>query len=324
MTDDRRDPAYDTYDPNGIGVDNGNFLGLPWVQAPRVTFLAVPFGVTVSYGTGTAGGPDNVLAASRQLDVSVPGLERPWELGFEWHKVPLGTNDEGLTAARHAVEQTIVRLEQREATLDSDLEVVNDASTRMLENVEFAVAKVLAADQLPVLVGGEHAISLGAFRACAKTGDFGILQIDAHMDLRVAYEGFRYSHASVMHNALAELPALVKLTQVGIRDYCPQEQARIGSERGRLRVFHDRDLQERLLVGASFATLVDEIIATLPDRVWISFDIDGLDPNLCANTGTPVPGGLSFAQAQYLTAAVTASGRTSNRHRPRGGRTCPV
>ncbi len=303
------DPAYDTYDPNGIGVANGNFLGLPWVQAPRVVLLAVPFGVTVSYGTGTAGGPANVLEASRQLDVSVPGLGRPWEAGFAWRNLPLGTSDDGLATAREAVERCIARLERREAVMPSDIALVDAASERMLANVEAEVSRVLAAGQLPVLVGGEHAVSLGAFRACAKTGDFGILQVDAHMDLRVAYEGFRYSHASVMHNALAELPQLVRLTQVGIRDYCPQEQARVGAEAGRVRVFYDFDFQERLLLGTSFKTLVDEIIATLPQRVWISFDIDGLDPTLCPNTGTPVPGGLTFAQAQYLTRAVTDAGR---------------
>ncbi len=304
------DPAYDAYDPNGIGVDNGNFLGLPWVQQPRVVFLALPFGVTVSYGAGTAGGPANILEASRQLDVSLRGLERPWELGFAWRNVPLGTSDEGLAGARAAVERSIESLERRQPALASDFESVDAASRRMLTNVEREVTQVMAAGQLPVLLGGEHAVSLGAFRACAKTGDFGILQVDAHMDLREAYEGFAYSHASVMHNALVELAAVTKLTQVGIRDYCPQELSRVSEEAGRIHVFYDRDIQEQLLGGTKFRTLVDEIVATLPDRVWISFDIDGLDPALCAHTGTPVPGGLSFPQAQYLTQAVAASGRT--------------
>lgn len=302
------DPAYGNYDPNGVGVDNGNFLGLPLVEEPRVVFLAVPFGVTVSYGVGTEAGPDNVLAASRQLDVCIPGLERPWEIGFAWQSVPVPSAEEQ-RRGRVLVEGVIEELEAGRAANVADIARVNRLSETMLSAVEADVTRALSAGQLPVLVGGEHAVSLGAFRACAKTGDFGILQIDAHMDLRRAYEGFTYSHASVMYNALAELDPLVSLAQVGIRDYCPSEEAVAASSGGRVRTWFDSELQRRMLRRESWHAIVDGIVATLPPRVWISFDIDGLDPALCAHTGTPVPGGLTFAQAHYLTSAVIRSGR---------------
>ncbi len=297
-----------SYDPNGVGLDNGNFLGLPIVEQPKVQFLGVAYGVTVSYGAGTEGGADNVLNASRQLDVCLRDVESPWTFGYGWEDVHVG-HEASLMAAREAVADSITRLEVGLTPDRAALDFVENTSEKMLRSVEDAVDDALAAGALPVVIGGEHAISLGAFRACAKTGSFGILQIDAHMDLRVAYEGFRYSHASVMHNALHELPALERLTQVGIRDYCPQEEERITSEAGRLETFFDVDCQRRRLEGDSWRTIVEEVLATLPQRVWLSFDIDGLEPALCAHTGTPVAGGLSFAEAEYLLRALVASGR---------------
>ena len=264
--------------------------------------------MTVSYGGGTEGGAANVLQASRQLDVCVRGVVEPWQIGIGWEELDLGHPAE-LMAAREAAEDNIARLEAGLAADAGALDFVEMTSERMLAAVELSVAAVLERGAFPVVVGGEHAISLGAFRACAKTGDFGLLQIDAHMDLRVAYEGFRYSHASVMHNALSELEQLRVLTQVGIRDYCPEEEARLETEAGRLVTFFDADLQAGRIEGDTWQVQVEQIIATLPQRVWVSFDIDGLEPALCAHTGTPVAGGLSFAQADYLLRALVASGK---------------
>jgi agmatinase len=102
-----------------------------------------------------------------------------------------------------------------------------------------------------------------------------------------------------MYNALKN-QNITALTQVGIRDYCQEEIEYIGNSRGRVRTFFDRDIQMAKIEGMSWAKECDRIIATLPDKVYISFDIDGLSPELCPNTGTPVPGGLSFAEAIFL------------------------
>ena len=306
MQDQRRD-----YDPNGVGVDNGNFLGLPRVAEPGIVFVAVPFDVTVSYGRGTSGGPANVLAASRQLDVSLPGLDAPHEIGFAWRDL----GDDGIEAqteyvmARFDAEDVIRALEQgREPDADA-VKRVNAASAAMNAAVLAAVDEVLVAGAFPVVVGGEHAVALGAYRALSNYEDaFGILQIDAHMDLRVAYEGFDFSHASVMDNALV-LPELRRLVQVGIRDFCPEELVRQRADPQRIKTYFDAELQARKFRGETWASICEEIVAALPHRVWISFDVDGLDPSLCMHTGTPVPGGLGFAEAQYLLRAVIDSGR---------------
>jgi agmatinase len=137
----------------------------------------------------------------------------------------------------------------------------------------------------------------------------GVLHVDAHADLRVAYEGFTRSHASIMHNVLADLPEVAKLVQVGLRDLSEEEHERTRTDR-RVAAFFDADLAREKLEGMSFARLVDPIVEALPRQVYVSFDVDGLDPALCPSTGTPVPGGLSFHEASYLLRRVVESGRT--------------
>ena len=158
-------------------------------------------------------------------------------------------------------------------------------------------------------MGGDHSTPLGLIRALAKKHqDFGILHIDAHCDLRDAYEGFTYSHASIMHNAL-KLSEVSKLTQVGIRDYSIDERATVEQSNGRIQTFFDADLKDREYRGESWHATTEAIVKTLPQNVHVSFDIDGLDPALCPHTGTPVPGGLQYNKATYLLHAVAESGR---------------
>jgi agmatinase len=138
--------------------------------------------------------------------------------------------------------------------------------------------------------------------------EMGVLHIDAHADLRAAYEGFAWSHASIMRN-LIERTEISRLVQVGLRDVTPSEAQLISEAHGRIVALYDGDLAEAVLAGAPFSTVVARAIDALPRDVYVSFDIDGLDPSLCPNTGTPVPGGLSFHQACALLAGITRSGR---------------
>ena len=164
------------------------------------------------------------------------------------------------------------------------------------------------AGKVPAVLGGDHSTPLGLMQAVAEQeGDFGILQIDAHADLRNAYEGFTYSHASIMFNAL-KIPQLKKLVQVGIRDIC-QAEAVMAEKNERIRIFYDSDLKTAAFEGKSWKEQVKEIVEELPEKVYVSFDIDGLDPKLCSATGTPVPGGFEFEEAMYLIKSVVESGR---------------
>ena len=150
------------------------------------------------------------------------------------------------------------------------------------------------------LVGGDHSTPLGFLKALNEKYDrFGILQIDAHMDLRKAFQGFTFSHGSIMYNAL-KLPSISRIVQVGIRDYCEEEFNNVKRSMGRVAVFFDEDLKAAQFNGTSWDEICNRIIKELPDHVYLSIDIDGLDPKLCPGTGTPVPGGLDYAQLTYL------------------------
>ena len=159
------------------------------------------------------------------------------------------------------------------------------------------------------IVGGEHSVPLGFLQALGEHYDsFGILHIDAHADLREAYEGFSFSHASIMYNALKTVPAISSLTQVGVRDFCQEEYDFIQNS-DRIAFFSDESLQEGLFEGLTWREQCHRIMESLPDHVYISFDIDGLTPDLCPHTGTPVPGGLTFQQVDYLLYLLASSNR---------------
>jgi len=186
---------------------------------------------------------------------------------------------------------------------------VNDAGTDLKKWVKTEMLKIIDSKKLPALLGGDHSTPLGFMEALAdQHKSFGILQIDAHCDLRNAFEGFTYSHASIMYNAL-QIKQVERLVQVGIRDYCEEEMKLIESSNNRVVTFFDADLKNFSYNGMTWQKQCELIVKQLPQKVYISFDIDGLLPNLCPNTGTPVPGGLEFQQAVYLLNAVVESGR---------------
>jgi agmatinase len=148
------------------------------------------------------------------------------------------------------------------------------------------------------------------FASQALEGErFGILHFDAHMDLRAGYEGLNHSHASVMYNCFKDFENLKSITQVGVRDFCRDEWEFTQENRSNFFTFTDMENKKLLFRGESWAKRVKDIIETLPEKVWVSFDIDGLDPRFCPHTGTPVPGGLSYDQAVYLIRETRKSGR---------------
>ena len=190
------------------------------------------------------------------------------------------------------------------------LKEVNEGSLFLNDWVYKQSKAVLDNDKLLCLLGGDHSTPLGYMKAIGeKYGEFGIIQIDAHCDLRIAYEGFKYSHASIMYNALQEVPQLQKLLQLGIRDYSLGEHEFIKENSDRIRTYFDQEIRVRQYEGESFRQIVEEVIDQLPNQVYISFDIDGLDPKLCPNTGTPVQGGFETEQVFYLFDKMVKAGK---------------
>jgi agmatinase len=194
--------------------------------------------------------------------------------------------------------------------LGMNLDRVNDLGRLLNGWVANETRAWLECDKIVGIVGGDHSVPLGAISALAdKYPGLGILHLDAHADLRVAYEGFTFSHASIMDNVIREIPTVSKLIQVGIRDYCEQEDEAIRRSAGRIRTFFESDVRRELLDAGSWRRVCNRIVAELPETNYLSFDIDGLDPTLCPNTGTPVPGGLSFAEMVVLLRTLVESGR---------------
>jgi len=221
----------------------------------RFRVIPVPLERTVSYGAGTAGGPAAIIAASNELE-RIIGHSEPCVDGI-FTEPPLDCTGP-----------------------------LPDIMERLAQRTEAAIR----AGKVPVTLGGEHSLSYGAVMGVARALDepIGIVQIDAHADLRDAYQGEKHSHASVMHLLTQEG---IRLAQFGVRAFSTEE----AKSRLKNRVFHVD--AEELVTGNILAVDLPE---DFPELVYVSFDVDGLDPSLMPATGTPVPGGLGYYQALHL------------------------
>lgn len=304
----------DTFDPSQPGVADATIFGLPFsAEQSEIIIIPVPWEVTVSYGGGASDGPEAILNASFQVDLSHQDFPELWKRGIYYDEAPEHWK---INSDRHkALAQPIIQaLEKGEninnnSSLVSDLLVINKVCRDLHNEVREKVLFWMKQGKKTVLLGGDHSTPLGYYEALASLHDnFGILHLDAHMDLRIAYEGFTYSHASIMYNAL-QIPQISKIVQVGIRDFCKQEVSVVHQYKGRILVHTDSDLKDENYQGKTWAEQCDAIILSLPQKVCISFDIDGLYPWYCPNTGTPVPGGFSFEQATYLFNKLAGSGK---------------
>ncbi|WP_421762815.1 agmatinase family protein [Ekhidna sp.] len=294
------------YNPSDVGK-KGSIFGLPYnLEESDLIFLPVHLDVTVSYGHGTSKAPDLILDESSQLDLSLLSIHNPWEL-------KMGMYDRTVIASQNEIQRgraknIIGALEAGREPEADQLGYVNEYCTQTHEKIEELATSLLNLGKVVGVIGGDHSSPLGLMKALASRQSLGILQIDAHMDLRNAYEGFEYSHASIMYNAL-QVNQITSLTQVGIRDFCEEEEAYIQKSEKPIHVFYDEGIFKNQVQGRSWDTQVDEIVKTLPENVYVSFDMDGLDPSLCPNTGTPVPGGLKFNETIYLLEKVVKSGK---------------
>lgn len=305
-----------SFDPNSVGNPENGLFGLPFnsVEDAHLVVLPVPWEVTVSYGFGAARSIDPVLKASLQIDLFDPDFKDTWKRGFfmpDLDKKILTKSDYLRKEAELFVDYICHGDEvDKNNFMCKSIREINEGGAYLNNLVYEQSMALLKKGKLVALLGGDHSTPLGYMKALGETkGTFGILQIDAHCDLRKAYEGFTYSHASIMYNALNEVPEVSQLVQIGIRDYCQEEWDFIQENPDRIKTFFDRKIKERMYEGETWKVIADEIVAALPQNVYISFDIDGLDPKLCPNTGTPVQGGFEADQVLYLIKKIVASGR---------------
>jgi len=293
------------FDPDDAARQQGIYGLSCTVDEAQVVLLPVPFDATTSYRPGTVDGPQAILAASKQVDLFDVETGNPWNAGIAM--LPESAEVRGWSAAVRPAAERVMTEGAGDRTA---IALVDAAGERVNRFVQDSVDRLLDAGKLVGTVGGDHSVPFGAIAAHAERHPgFGILHIDAHADLRHAYEGFTWSHASIMDNVLNRVPAVERLVQVGVRDLCAEEHERVLDSAGRVVTWFDAELARERFDGATWSSQIQRIVADLPARVYVSFDVDGLDPQLCPNTGTPVPGGLSFQQANHLLAAVIRSGR---------------
>lgn len=219
-------------------------------ESAKIAILPVPYDGTSTWLKGADKGPRAILEASPNLEF-------------------------------YDIETDSEVFKQGIATLDP---VMEDASPEaMSEAVEQAMEQILKDKKFPVLLGGEHSVSIGAFRAIAKHYDnFSVLQLDAHSDMRDEYEGSSHNHACVMARAKELTPSFV---QVGIRSSAIEEKHNIESDR----IFYAHDIKE-----SGSTTWMYEISQKLQDNVYVTIDLDVLDPAYMPSTGTPEPDGLTY------------------------------
>ena len=303
------------FDPNAASNPSNNIYGFPITEEEaRLVILPVPWEVTVSYSAGTARAAEHIQKASMQVDIF--DLEYPdtWKQGYYMRptdKKILMKSD----YLRKEAELYIAYISRGEdlkknSFMCKSLKDINEGGAYLNEWVYEQTKGLMNRNKLVTLLGGDHSISLGYFKAIAeKHGDFDILQLDAHCDLRKCYEDFDYSHASIMYNALEEIPEIKKLIQVGVRDYSESEWEYIRSSNNRVVTFFDKDIKHRQYEGDTWKHIADDIVNQLPQKIFLTFDIDSLDPKLCPNTGTPVHGGFETEQVYYLLRKMLEGGR---------------
>jgi len=304
-----------SHDPNCVSNPNNNIFGVPTDEEnARVVILPIPWEVTVSYGAGTARAPEAIMKASYHMDLYDAEMPNAWKQGYfmkPCDKKILMKSD----YLRKEAELYIDYISKGDDVKDNQfmsktLKEVNEGGTFLNQWVYEHTSHLLQQGKLVGLLGGDHSTPLGFLKALhEKEGTFGILQIDAHCDLRENYEGFLYSHAGIMYNALKEIPGIERLVQLGVRDYSEAEWDYIRNSNFRVITYFDREIKSRQFEGETWRSISEEIIHKLPQKVYISFDIDGLDRKLCPHTGTPVPGGFELEELYFLFKKILESGR---------------
>ena len=282
------------------------------IEEASVVIIPVPWEVTVSSRSGTSLGPESILRASQELgSVNHHDVSSIQELGVTLLPISHSWRILNNTLRQHTVGYIhATELGFEKANLKGGIiKKVDSYAYQLKEEIKAKALVYLREEKLVGVLGGDHSAPLGLIEVLAEFyNNFGILHIDAHPDLRKAHLGFNYSHASIMHNVL-QLPHIVKLVQVGLRNCTTEDLGAIRAEEGRIFPFFDHDLKRKRFQGMTWEKICTTIVDTLPQRIYISFDIDGLDPRLCPSTGTPVPGGLDFDEVCFLLERIVKAGK---------------
>jgi len=288
-----------SFDPDGP-TDCDSLFGLPHtVEEAAVVVVPVPFEATASYRRGTHAAPEAIRRASWQVDLHDSETGSPWVDG-----IAMEPTDPRMVAWNEEACRDALRVIGAEDPANPEIDAARERVDAVCEQMNAWVAEhteaLFARGAIPAILGGDHSVAFGAIEAAARRHPgLGILHIDAHCDLRRAYEGFTWSHASVLYNVATRIPQVGTIVQVGVRDIGEREWE-MARQEDRITTWLQTRVGWLLAGGSPWVRIAHRMVERLPEAVWISFDIDGLDPALCPNTGTPVPGGLSWQDALVL------------------------
>ena len=303
-----------TFDPNAAALADSGIYGLPCsAEEAQIIIIPVEWELTTSYNRGTVDGPATVFEASMQVDLCHHDYPDLWQKGIWMDTFPeeLRTLHDELAPVSEEIIDALYegKIEENPKAYEKMYADIEEATERKNAWLRERIAYWRQQGKVVGLLGGDHSCPLAYHQYLHEQGiEYGILHADAHCDLREAFEGFKYSHASIFYNTL-KFDNVTKLVQVAIRDYCHQEKALAESQPDRVKIFFDRDNRRKMYEGLRWKDLVDAMVAELPEKTYISIDIDALDPKLCPNTGTPVPGGMEYEELMYLLNRIKEAGK---------------
>ena len=303
------------FNPNTITPDNGCYFGLSHdPESAALVLLSAPWDTTTSLRSGSSYAPDAIIEVSRYVDFYEPLAPNSWQKGIA--TAPIDYSIQDLSHRLRSDAERVINLhdELGMSVIDNlmyerRLRRVNEGSVEVNNNIFQQASNWLSKDKIVGLVGGDQSVTYGIVRAMGyKYEKLGLLHIDSKCDMREAFQGFDFSHASTMFNIMRDVPQVDKLVSVGVQEFSPIEWERV-SNNGRIKVFTAQQMWSDQFEGTPWSKIVDDIIAELPDHVYISLDIDGLMNECSPNKGHMTAGGLNFHQVIYLMDRIITSGR---------------
>lgn len=276
--------------------DSAGIFGMSLKETEsELVILPVPWEATASYGSGSSRTPSQIIFPSHQLDLFDLSFGEPYKRG-----ITIAADMEELAILNHQANKLVSKVRERSGSFETDsqfINQVNDLSNKINRAVYMKSAALLRDGRKVAVLGGDHSSPYGLIKAINEFyEDVGIVHIDAHFDYREKYEGFNHSHASIMYNVMNDFKNINKIYHIGVRDFSKDEYdffCRLSAD-ARSLVDYSSDVYKKLLEPNGLNQLFDRMCDFLPNNIYVSFDVDGLDPKLCPGTGTPVPGGLDF------------------------------
>ena len=303
------------FNPNAIIPDNGNYFGFPLeAEDAALVLISAPWDTTVSTRAGSSYAPDAIIEASRFIDFYEPSAPNSWRKGIA--TAPIDYSIQDLSHRLRSDADKIISLSHTDAEYifenimhDRRLRRINEASMSVNDKIYSQAKHWLERGKIVGLVGGDQSTAYGNIRAMGEYHQhIGVLHIDARCNLKENHYGFTHSHDSIMHNVLRDIEGIDRLVSVGVREFSHAEWERAEQDE-RIRLFTGQYIWTAHFEGVNWSTIAQEIVDSLPEKVYISLDIDGLTIECSPHTGTTISGGLRFPEVVYLMSKIVASGR---------------